>query len=41
MFVMEDEKSQVIGADQCSTCDCQEAIDSCPVSAISLSEDNQ
>lgn len=36
VFAMEDEKSTVIGGDKCSSCDCQEAVDSCPVSAISL-----
>lgn len=39
VFVMEDEKSQVIGADQCASCDCQEAVDSCPVSAITMQEE--
>jgi ferredoxin len=31
-------KSTVIGPDKCSTCNCQEAIDTCPVQAISWSE---
>ncbi len=31
----DDEKSTVIGPDQCSSCNCQEAIDTCPVQAIS------
>jgi ferredoxin len=31
----DDEKSTVIGADQCGSCNCQEAIDTCPVQAIS------
>lgn len=37
-FKMEDGKSQVI-CEQCSdACNCQEAVDSCPVNAISLEE---
>lgn len=39
VFVIEDEKSQVIGVDQCDSCDCQEAVDSCPVSAITMQEE--
>ncbi|HAT73475.1 MAG: hypothetical protein US30_C0001G0107 [Candidatus Moranbacteria bacterium GW2011_GWF2_36_839] len=39
VFKLEDEgkgmKSKVI-ADDCGDCDCQEVIDSCPVSAISM-----
>lgn len=38
VFELEDGKSQVVGPDKCSTCDCQDAIDTCPVSAISWSE---
>jgi ferredoxin len=38
VFGLEDEKSQVIGPDQCGTCDCQDAIDTCPVLAISWEE---
>jgi ferredoxin len=38
VFEIVDEKSQVIGPDQCGTCNCQEAIDSCPVQAISWGE---
>ena len=38
VFELEDEKSSVIGPDKCNTCDCQEAIDTCPVQAISWSE---
>ena len=38
VFELEDEKSRVIGPDKCGTCKCQEAIDTCPVSAISWSE---
>ncbi len=33
-----DEKAWVIATDKCDTCDCQEAIDVCPVQAISWSE---
>ena len=32
------EKSQVIGPNKCGSCSCQEAIDTCPVQAISWSE---
>jgi len=35
VFKVEDGKSHVI-ADDCGDCNCQEAVDSCPVSAISL-----
>lgn len=38
VFELADEKSQVIGPDNCGTCDCQEAVDTCPVQAISWSE---
>jgi len=34
----DDEKSSVIGPDRCGACNCQEAIDTCPVQAISWSE---
>ena len=34
VFKMEDGKSKVV-AEDCGDCNCQEAIDSCPVSAIS------
>ncbi len=33
-----DEKAWVIGPDKCHTCNCQEAIDVCPVQAISWGE---
>lgn len=36
VFEMKDDKAEVIGPDKCDTCDCQEAIDSCPVEAISM-----
>jgi len=38
VFELDNEKSQVIGPDKCGTCKCQEAIDTCPVQAISWSE---
>ena len=34
----DDQKSAVIGPDKCGTCNCQDAIDTCPVQAISWSE---
>lgn len=36
VFEMRDDKAWVIGPDKCHTCDCQAAIDSCPVEAISM-----
>ena len=33
--VNSDEKSEVVGPDQCASCDCQQAIDNCPAQAIS------
>lgn len=39
VFDLENEKSQVIGPGKCGTCNCQEAIDTCPVEAISWSEE--
>ncbi len=38
VFELRDEKAWVIGEDKCGTCNCQEAIDICPVQAISWSE---
>ncbi len=35
VFELEDDKSQVVGPDRCGTCNCQEAVDSYPVQAIS------
>jgi len=35
VFKLENGKSLVI-SENCEDCDCQEAIDSCPVSAISM-----
>ncbi|MFZ2226201.1 MAG: ferredoxin [Candidatus Moraniibacteriota bacterium] len=37
VFKIEDGKSKVI-AEDCGECDCQNVIDSCPVSAISMEE---
>lgn len=39
VFEIRDEKSWVIDPDNCSTCDCQEAVDSCPVEAIEFEEE--
>ncbi|MCE5194310.1 MAG: ferredoxin [Nitrospiraceae bacterium] len=36
VFELADDKAVVIGADKCDSCNCQEAVDSCPVQAISL-----
>jgi ferredoxin len=38
VFELVDNKSEVIGPDKCSTCNCQDAIDTCPVQAISWSK---
>lgn len=37
VFQMQDGKSKVI-AEDCGQCDCREAADSCPVSAIEVEE---
>jgi ferredoxin len=34
VFELRDDKAWVIGADKCSTCDCQAAADTCPTEAI-------
>ena len=39
VFAISDDKSRVIGPDKCGTCDCEEAVASCPVAAIELVED--
>jgi ferredoxin len=39
VFELRDDKAWVIGPDKCDTCNCQEAVDICPVQAISLVED--
>lgn len=36
VFEMRDEKAWVIGVDKCNTCDCEEAVNACPVEAITL-----
>ena len=33
-----DDKAYVKAADKCDTCDCQQAVDICPVEAISWAE---
>ncbi len=33
-----DEKAYVVGPEKCNTCNCQEAIDICPVQAITWGE---
>jgi ferredoxin len=38
VFELVNEKSQVIGPDKCDTCNCEEAIEDCPVQAISWSD---
>ena len=38
VFTIRDDKSWVIGPDKCTTCDCEEAAASCPVTAIELVE---
>lgn len=35
VFQIQDGKSKVV-AEECGECNCQEAVDSCPVKAISL-----
>lgn len=39
VFEIRDEKSWVIGPDKCSTCDCEDAAESCPTGAIDFEED--
>jgi ferredoxin len=38
VFEIRDDKSWVIGPENCGTCDCDEAVASCPVTAIELIE---
>jgi len=38
VFELVEEKSEVIGVGKCNICNCQEAIDTCPVQAITWSE---
>jgi len=35
----DDAKVYVIGEEKCNTCDCDEAVDICPVEAITISEE--
>lgn len=37
--LQDDGKAHVIGPQACDTCDCQEAIDSCPVECITWQEE--
>ena len=37
--VKEDGKAYVINPEGCKTCDCQEAVDSCPVECIKMEEE--
>lgn len=37
--VRDDAKAYVIGEGKCNTCDCEEAISTCPTEAISWSEE--
>ena len=39
VFEIQDGKSCVIGPDKCATCNCDEAVESCPVGAIELEEE--
>jgi ferredoxin len=39
VFEIRDEKSWVVGPDKCSTCNCEEAAESCPVGAIEFEEE--
>ena len=38
VFELRDDKAYVLGSGRCGTCDCQEAVDICPVQAISIVE---
>jgi ferredoxin len=38
VFELKDEKAYVKGPDKCDTCNCQEAVEICPVEAISWEE---
>lgn len=39
VFQMQDDKAVVINAHACNTCNCEEAVDSCPVTAITMQEE--
>jgi ferredoxin len=36
VFELRDDKAWVINPNACDTCDCQQAVDGCPVTAISM-----
>jgi ferredoxin len=36
VFELRDDKAWVVNPNACDTCDCQQAVDSCPVTAISF-----
>ncbi|UCG79419.1 MAG: ferredoxin [Nitrospirota bacterium] len=38
VFEMQDDKAVVVAPEKCSECDCQEAIDTCPVECITWEE---
>ena len=38
VFELKDDKAVVTNAEKCDTCNCQEAIDICPVEAIKWGE---
>ena len=39
VFELKDEKAHVIAPEKCSTCNCEETVDICPVQAISIVEE--
>jgi ferredoxin len=39
VFELRDDKAWVIGSGNCESCNCQEAVDACPVEAITLEEE--
>ena len=36
VFELKDDKAWVVGPDKCDTCDCEEAMNVCPVEAIKM-----
>lgn len=36
VFELRDDKAWVVNPEKCDTCNCQEAVDICPVQAISI-----
>lgn len=38
VFEVQNDKAEVIGPDRCATCQCEEAMASCPVGAISIGQ---